>query len=84
MVRVKFFATLRDITGLREIEVKGVGNIRELLNILYEKFGDKFKREIEEKNMILVNGHNILDLEGYDTKIDEGDEVAIFPPVGGG
>jgi len=34
--------------------------------------------------MILVNGRNVLDLQGYETKIEEEDEISIFPPVGGG
>ncbi len=84
MVHIKFFATLRDITGKKDIEVHGVKNIRELLEQLYEKYGDEFRREIEDKNMILVNGHNILDLEEYETKISDKDEIAIFPPAGGG
>jgi len=84
MPRVKFFATLRDITGVREIDIKGVRNVRELLNELYRMYGDRFKKEIERKNMILVNGRNILDLQGYDTEINEKDEIAIFPPAGGG
>ncbi|OYT59688.1 molybdopterin synthase sulfur carrier subunit [Euryarchaeota archaeon ex4484_178] len=84
MPKIRFFATLRDITGIREMEIKGVDNIQELLQILYEKFGDRFRKEIEEKNMILVNGRNILDLQGYETEIGENDEIAIFPPVGGG
>ncbi len=84
MVRVKFFATLRDITGVREMEIEGVSSVEELLDALYEKFGEKFRKEIEEKNMILVNGRNILHLKGYDTKIEEIDEISIFPPAGGG
>jgi molybdopterin synthase sulfur carrier subunit len=84
MPKVKFFATLRDITGVREIEIKGIGNVRELLEVLYRKYGERFKKEIEKKNMILVNGRNILDLQGYDTEIGEDDIISIFPPVGGG
>ncbi len=84
MVRVKLFATLRDITGKREIEIHGVSTVAELLERLYALYGDDFRREIEGKNMILVNGRNILDGDGYETKLSDGDEVAIFPPVGGG
>jgi len=84
MSRVKFFATLRDITGVREINVEGVKNIKELLEILYSRYGERFRKEMERKNMILVNGRNILDLQGYETKIEEEDEISIFPPVGGG
>ncbi len=84
MAQVKFFATLRDITGKREMEIKNVKNVAELLQHLYEMFGDEFRKEIEERNMILVNGKNILDLDGYETKIKEKDEISIFPPAGGG
>ncbi|MCD6276197.1 MAG: MoaD family protein [Thermoplasmata archaeon] len=84
MSRVKFFATLRDITGVREINVEGVKNIKELLEILYSRYGERFRKEMERKNMILVNGRNVLDLQGYETKIEEEDEISIFPPVGGG
>ena len=84
MVKVKLFATLRDIAGKKKIEIKGVKNICELLSYLYEKYGDEFRKEMEEKNMILVNGYNILDLDEYEAKISDGDETAIFPPVGGG
>ena len=84
MVRVKFFATLREITGKKEIEIKGVNSVRELLNLLFKMYGDEFRKEIEKKNMILVNGRNILDMNGYETRISEDDEIAIFPPAGGG
>ena len=84
MARVKFFATLRDITGKREMYIKNVKTVGELLRVLYEIFGEEFKKEIEGKNMILVNGRNILDLEGYKTEIKEEDVVSVFPPAGGG
>jgi len=84
MVQVKFFATLRDITGKREIEIKNVRRVRELLEELYRIFGDEFREEIEERNMILVNGKNILDLDGYKTEINDEDVISIFPPAGGG
>ncbi len=84
MVIVKFFATLRDITGKREIEIKNVKNVGELLHRLYEIFGDEFKNEVEGRNMILVNGRNILDMDGYKTEIKDEDIVSVFPPAGGG
>jgi molybdopterin converting factor small subunit len=32
----------------------------------------------------LVNGKNINALEGFNTKLKQGDTIAILPPVGGG
>ena len=75
---------LRDITGEREMEIKNVKNVAELLHRLYEIFGDEFRKEIKERNMILVNGKNILDMDGYETEIKDEDIVSIFPPAGGG
>ncbi|AIF70185.1 hypothetical protein PAP_09025 [Palaeococcus pacificus DY20341] len=84
MVRVKFFATLRSIAGKREVEIKGVKTVGELLEKLYAEFGEEFKNEIEERRMILVNGKNIDHLNGLDTELSDGDIVSIFPPAGGG
>jgi len=32
----------------------------------------------------LVNGKSITTMQGFKTKLKEGDSVAIIPPVGGG
>ncbi len=84
MVRIKFFATLREITGKKEMEMHGVSDVAELLDALYRLFGEEFRDELRERSMILVNGKNILDGDGLQTKLSEEDEVSIFPPAGGG
>lgn len=33
---------------------------------------------------ILINGRNILSLNGWDTTVKEGDEITFLVPVGGG
>jgi molybdopterin converting factor small subunit len=33
---------------------------------------------------LLINGTGIPTLEGFKTRLKEGDKVAIIPPVGGG
>jgi molybdopterin synthase sulfur carrier subunit len=83
MVKVKFFATLRNITGKREefVEGKTVGDI---LQKLYDKYGEDFKKELKKRSMILVNEKNIEHMEGLKTMVNENDEISIFPPAGGG
>jgi len=83
MPKVKFFATLREITGKREEIVEG-NNVKEVLNALYKEYGEEFKKELKERSMILVNGKNIEHLEGMETKVSKGDTISIFPPAGGG
>ncbi len=92
-VQVKFFTTLREVTGKKEEEVESSGTItiKELLTRLSKKYGTEFTDYIYDKKgdvrtyiQILINGRDIDVFQGLETKLKEGDAVAIFPPVGGG
>ncbi|WP_457741455.1 ubiquitin-like small modifier protein 1 [Thermococcus sp.] len=93
-MRVKFYATFREIIGRREVEVHGVRTVRELIDYLAEKYNPEIKKQLLESprvgedkpldGMVLVNGHNVLHLDGLDTELREDDEVHVFPPAGGG
>jgi molybdopterin synthase sulfur carrier subunit len=92
-VEVKFFTSLREITGKKadEIPLQTVSTVEELLNLLSEKYGEKFREYIYDKKgnvqdflSFLVNGRNINVLQGFDTELKQGDIIAIIPPVGGG
>ncbi len=89
-MKVKFYATFREIVGKKEIEVHGVKNVGELIDYLSEEYSPQIKKELLERGrkeidgMILVNGHNILHLNGLETELRDEDVVHIFPPAGGG
>ena len=53
-----------------------------LYNIRDEIF-DK-NNELKELVNILKNGRQIKFLNGIKTKLEQGDEIALFPPVSGG
>jgi len=90
-VLVKFFATVREVTGVKNIEMEA-GTIREVLESLQITFGDRFTQTVmdpETGNLkqffsCMINGKRIELLDGYDTKLADNDAVALFPPVGGG
>jgi molybdopterin synthase sulfur carrier subunit len=90
-VTVKFFATVREAVGTRSIQIEA-DTIGEVLEKLTQKFGRPFSDTVidqETGNLkrffsCMVNGKRIELLEGYDTKLKDGDSVALFPPVGGG
>ena len=92
-VEVKFFTSLREITGKKteEIQIQDIITVEMLLTLLSEKYGKRFREYVYTKKgkvqvflSFLVNGKNINALEGFDTKLKQGDTVVILPPVGGG
>ena len=92
-VEVKFFTSLREITGKKvdKVQLQTAITVEELLILLSGRYGTEFREYVYNKEgkvqgflSILVNGKNINALQGFSTELKEGDVVAILPPVGGG
>jgi len=92
-VTVKFFTTLREITGKKEdqIEFSKTATVQSLLKQLSRKYGKEFNDYVYDElgNVhghlhFLINGQSITALREFRTRLKEGDQVAILPPVGGG
>jgi len=90
-VLVKFFATVREVTGVKNIEMDA-DTIGQLLDNLQETFGERFTQTVIDPDTgklkqffsCMINGKRIELLDGYDTKLVDDYAVALFPPVGGG
>jgi sulfur-carrier protein len=82
LVTVKFFATLRKATGQQSYE-SSARNVGEVLKEVERTHWDKVSRYMHNCT-VLVNGQNIGYLKGKRTKLKEGDEVSLFPPLAGG
>ncbi len=93
-MKVKLYATFRELVGKKEIEVSGIRTVGELIEYLARNYSPEIRKQLLETErvgenkpidgMILVNGHNVLHLKGLETELREDDEVHIFPPAGGG
>ena len=90
-MRLKFFAMYRDITRCKEENVVAPPDVWALLLSLSERyrgFGSKLitpdGTEIGENTIILVNGRNVVHMDGKHTPLTDNDTVAIFPVVAGG
>ncbi len=94
IVKVRFFATLREITGCGEatITLNGKAFVGELLQRLSEDYGSEFDAYVFEKGsrklrshlQILVDGINVPESQELSFALRDGSVVAIIPPVGGG
>jgi len=91
-LRVKFLASLYELTGMlkTEVEVPDGLTVRGLIDVLTEKYARLREELLDEggnlKPMynILVNGRAIEWLGGLDTLLKDGDEVVFIPPAAGG
>ncbi|MEM4574022.1 MAG: MoaD/ThiS family protein [Candidatus Caldarchaeum sp.] len=93
-VFVKAYASARDAlggSGKIFVELSQHGDVRFLLEILSKQFGQKFVETVLDESgspkkmfKIFVNGRDIDFHDGLATVLNEGDEVALVPPVAGG
>ncbi len=82
VVTVKFFTMLRKAAGVQGYE-SSARTVAELLKEVERRHGDGVKRYLDNC-IVLVNGKNIAQLKGKRTRLKDGDEVSLFPPVAGG
>jgi MoaD family protein len=86
---VKIPTQLRSATeGEATASVDG-GTVGEVLDSLYERFGELRSRIAEDGGLrrfvnVYVDGEDIRFLDGLDTPVKDGDEVTILPAVAGG
>lgn len=92
-MNVNFYATLRQVVGGKTIQVDlpEDGNIDQLLSILVENYPALQGLLLQEDGSlhtaahIFVNGRDAHWLpESLATRLNPGDNLDIFPPVGGG
>lgn len=90
-IRVKLFATLQEIAGINEIYIEA-DDVMDVLEQLVSKFGklkdeifeDYERRKVRPRVKVMVNGYNIDHLKGFETRLVDGDRVAVFPVLAGG
>ena len=78
MARLRLFAQARDCAGTSEAALDGV-TVGEVLDTAVERYGARFAA-ILAVSAIWLNGEPA----SRELPVDDGDEVAVLPPVSGG
>ena len=91
MIKIKFYSLLRTFIEQNEIDIKADNIlIRDLIIKITELTDKDLTSELIEDQklisgtIILLNGRNIFHLNKLDTVVNDGDNIDIFPPGGGG
>lgn len=95
IIKIRFFTVLRELTNKKE-ETLNFENltvtVSDVIKSLSEKYGKSFDdyvfdaetRQVKGFLQFLINGNSAATLEGLDSTLQDGDVLAILPPVGGG
>lgn len=91
-MRVKVYATLREVVGAAAVEVEsGPGaTLGDVLSRLLEAHPQLAPEVFDDLGQlhshvhVLVNGRDVRFMDGLHTVVDGVAQIDIFPPVGGG
>ena len=95
-ISVRFFTSLREIVDKKEETLKFPDGkkvtVDKVLKTLAHHYGKRFVEYVYDANdgevkcflQFLINGRSASTLDDLDTELQDGDVLAIIPPVGGG
>jgi MoaD family protein len=88
---VRFFASLRNVTGMKEVEwAEPTPTLGELLRLLSYQYGPEFRRWVLDEEalgssvMVVINGEDARHHGGTETRLASTDVISILPIMAGG
>lgn len=83
MINVLFFARVRDQLGVSEAQLEmpeGEVNVGLIRSLLQQK-GEPFESVLSDSDILVAINQ---EMATHETTVEDGDELAFFPPVTGG
>lgn len=81
MITVLFFAQVRELVGIDKLEItESYQSVEDLRQALLQQ-GDRWALALEDGKLLAAVNQSFVSL---DHLLQDGDEVAFFPPVTGG
>ena len=84
MIRVLFFAGIREQLATANLDIEWTEDtaiISQLVDQLGKDKGDKWKDVLSQDNIVTAVNQLVVD---NNAKLNDGDELAFYPPVTGG
>lgn len=84
MTTVHYFASIREKLGLsfEEIELpKEVNTVSALVELLVEQHGSQWEEVLNSASVLVAVNQSVAK---FASSVNDGDEIAFFPPVTGG
>ena len=90
---IKFIGAFRHLSGKKQmiLNFQDGSSIKTIIDSLSQEipqlkhtFCDQELNDAKSNSLILVNGREISVLDGYETKLCDGDEIVFLPVVHGG
>jgi MoaD family protein len=88
---IRFFASIRNTTGVREIQWdEPTPTLGDLLRLLSDRYGAEFRRWVLDGEslgnsvMVVINGNDARHQAGLATQLAAADVVSILPIMAGG
>lgn len=89
VVKVFISSTLLEDASSKKLSLEAE-TVSDILTRLLEIIGDKLRNKIYEgedlspRIVILVNNRNVRFINGLNTKVNDGDVIALLPAIAGG
>ena len=89
-VEVSFYASLRQAVGQKSVDFDfpSAVTVRELIGEIIQRYPQLeagLSGDMDDHVNVLVNGRDVRHLdENFDNLLEDGDQVSIFPALGGG